>query len=232
MNNEILWIVLVLSTFIGIILSYKFFGKVGLYVWIGVAMIVCNIQVLKTIVLFGMVGTLGNALYGTTFLVTDILNEIYGKREAQKAVWIGFYLAIVTMVIMQICLKFIPDTSDFAQGALATIFGLFPRIVLASLTAYVLSQFHDIWAYQVWRKKFPKDSQIWIRNNASTMISQAIDSIVFCSIAFWGMFPKDVFMSILVTTYIFKFVVAAADTPFIYIAKWLFKQGKIPKGID
>lgn len=232
MFNESLWIGLVILTFLGIILSYKLFGKTGLYVWMGVAMIVCNIQVLKTIVLFGMVGTLGNALYGTTFLVTDILNEIYGKKEAKKAVWIGFYIAIVTMVIMQICLKFIPDVSDFAQGALETIFGLFPRIVLASLTAYVLSQFHDIWAYQVWRKKFSKDSQIWIRNNASTMVSQAIDSIVFCFIAFWGLFPKDVFLSILVATYIFKFIVAAADTPFIYIAKWFFKQGKIPKGID
>lgn len=232
MFNESLWISLVILTFLGILLSYKLFGKTGLFVWTGVAMIVCNIQVLKTIVLFGMVSTLGNALYGTTFLVTDILNEIYGKKEAKKAVWIGFYIAIVTMVIMQICLKFIPDTSDFAQGALATIFGLFPRIVLASLTAYVLSQFHDIWAYQVWRKKFPEDSQIWIRNNASTMVSQAIDSVVFCFIAFWGMFPKDVFLSILITTYIFKFVVAISDTPFIYIAKWLWKQGKIPKGID
>jgi len=99
-------------------------------------------------------------------------------------------------------------------------------------TAYILSQFHDIWAYQVWRKKFPKDSQIWIRNNASTMVSQGIDSIVFCFIAFWGMFPKDVFLSILVATYILKFVVAAADTPFIYVAKWLWKNNKIPKESD
>ena len=230
MFNESLWIGLVFLTFVGIILSYKLFGKTGLFVWTGVAMVICNIQVLKTIVLFGMVSTLGNALYGTTFLVTDILNEIYGKKEAKKAVWIGFYMAIATMIIMQICLKFIPDTSDFAQGALETIFGLFPRIVLASLTAYILSQFHDIWAYQIWRKKFPKDSQIWIRNNASTMVSQAIDSVVFCFIAFWGMFPKDVFMSILVTTYLFKFVVAISDTPFIYIAKWFFKRDQIPKG--
>lgn len=232
MFNEFLWLGLVIFTFLGILLSYKLFGKTGLFVWMGVAMIVCNIQVLKTIVLFGMVGTLGNALYGTTFLVTDILNEIYGKKEAKRAVWIGFYIAVVTMVIMQICLRFIPDTSDFAQGALETIFGLFPRIVLASLTAYVLSQFHDIWAYQVWKKKFPEDSQIWIRNNASTMVSQGIDSIVFCFIAFWGLFPKDVFMSILLTTYLFKWIVAISDTPFIYIAKWLYKQGKIPKGID
>jgi len=232
MFNEFLWLGLVIYTFLGILMSYKLFGKTGLFVWMGVAMIVCNIQVLKTLVLFGMVSTLGNALYGTTFLVTDILSEIYGKKEAKKAVWVGFYIAIVTTVIMQICLKFIPDTSDFAQGALATIFGLFPRIVLASLTAYILSQFHDVWAYQMWRKKFPKDSQIWIRNNASTIISQAIDSIVFCFIAFWGMFPKDVFMAILVRSYIFKFVVAIADTTFIYIAKYLYKQGKIPKRIN
>lgn len=228
MYNESLWIGLVLFTFLSILLIYKLFGKTGLYAWVAVAMIICNIQVLKTVVLFGMIGTIGNVLYGTTFLVTDILNEIYGKKEARKAVWIGFVTTIAVMVIMQISLKFIPHESDFAQGALQTIFGIFPRVVLGSLTAYVLSQLHDIWAYQVWRKKFPKDSQIWIRNNASTMVSQAIDTVVFCLIAFWGVFPKDIFMSILVTTYIFKFVVAISDTPFIYIAKYLYKRGKIP----
>ncbi len=229
MFNESLWIGLVLFTFLSILLVYRLFGKTGLYAWIAVAMIICNIQVLKTVVLFGMIGTIGNVLYGTTFLVTDILNEIYGKKEARKAVWIGFVTTIAVMVIMQISLKFIPHESDFAQGALATIFEIFPRIVLASLTAYVFSQFHDIWAYQMWRKKFFKDTQIWIRNNASTMVSQAIDTIIFCLIAFWGMFPKDVFLSILVTTYIFKFVVAIADTPFIYVAVWLHKNKKIPK---
>jgi len=230
--NEISWIQLVIVAFLSILIFYRLFGKTGLYVWTGVAMIVCNVQVLKTVVLFGMVGTTGNILYGTTFLVTDILSEIYGKEEAQRAVWIGFLAVISTTVMMQICLKFIPHESDFAQGALETIFGIFPRIVLASLTAYILSQFHDIWAYQVWRKKFPKDQQIWIRNNASTIVSQAIDSVVFCFIAFWGVFPVNIFWSIFLTTYLFKCVVAICDTPFIYIAKWLWKQGKIPKGID
>ncbi|GAI81265.1 unnamed protein product [marine sediment metagenome] len=109
MFNEFLWLGLVIFTFLGILLSYRLFGKTGLFVWTGVAMIVCNIQVLKTLVLFGMVSTLGNALYGTTFLVTDILNEIYGKKEAKRAVWIGFYMTIATMIIMQICLRFIQE---------------------------------------------------------------------------------------------------------------------------
>jgi len=232
MFNESLWIGLVLFTFLSILLVYRLFGKNGLYAWIAVAMVICNIQVLKTVVLFGMIGTIGNVLYGTTFLVTDILNEIYGKKEARKAVWIGFTTTIAVMVIMQISLKFIPHESDFAQGALQTIFGIFPRVVLGSLTAYVLSQFHDVWAYQVWKKKFPKDTQIWIRNNASTMVSQAIDTVVFCLIAFWGVFPAGVFWSILLTTYLFKWIVAAADTPFIYIAVWLHKNKKIPEETD
>jgi len=232
MFNESLWIGLVLFTFLSILLVYRLFGKTGLYAWVAVAMVICNIQVLKTVVLFGMIGTIGNVLYGTTFLVTDILNEIYGKKEARKAVWIGFVTTIAVMVIMQISLKFIPHESDFAQGALQTIFGIFPRVVLGSLTAYVLSQFHDVWAYQVWKKKFPKDTQIWIRNNASTMVSQAIDTVVFCLIAFWGVFPAGIFWSILLTTYLFKWVVAAADTPFIYIAVWLHKNKKIPKETD
>jgi len=222
--NELLWIVLMLVNFASILLVYRLFGKTGLFVWIAVGAILANIQVIKTVEIFGLVATLGNIIYGTSFLATDVLNELYGPKEARKGVWIGFSFLIIAMVIMQICLLFAPHASDFAHPALATIFGIFPRIVLASLTAYVISQLHDIWAYNFWRKVFPGEKLIFIRNNLSTMVSQAIDSIVFCSIAFIGVFEASVWWGILLSTYVLKWIVAAADTPFIYIAVRI-KQG-------
>ncbi|QTA38122.1 queuosine precursor transporter [Thermosipho ferrireducens] len=227
MSNEFLWVVLMVVNFVGILIFYRYAGKTGLYVWTAIATITANIQVVKTVQLFGFVATLGNIVYGTTFLVTDILSENYGKKEARKAVYIGFGSLISMTVIMQIAILFKPDASDFAQPALKTIFSIMPRIAIASLTAYWLSQLHDIWAYHLWKNKFPQTKFLWMRNNFSTMVSQFIDSLVFCFIAFWKVYPQNIFWSIFWTTYIFKWIVAAADTPFLYFAKKLHDSGKI-----
>lgn len=226
MTNEYLWVALLLLTFIGIMGAYKLFGRTGLYAWVAVAVILANIQVLKTIELFGFVVTLGNIMYSTSFLVTDILNEKYGRKEAEKAVWLGFYVLFAMTAIMQVCLWFVPDISDFAHPSLLTLFGIMPRIALASATAYLLSQLHDVWAFDFWRKRFGKSSQLWIRNNASTMVSQLIDSSIFCTIAFLGLFPMEVFWSIFWTSYFLKWIVAACDTPFVYWAVRMIPWGE------
>ena len=91
-------------------------------------MVLANIAVLKTIPFFGYVTAMGNIIYASTFFITDILSENHSHKDAQKAVWIGFFTLISTTVIMQLTLMFVPHSSDFAQGSLATIFGFFPRI--------------------------------------------------------------------------------------------------------
>ena len=231
-SNEILWIVLMLVTFIGIILAYRFFGKTGLYCWMAMAIIIANIQVMKTVKIFLWVTALGNIIYGTTFLVTDILNENYGYKEAKKAVWIGFFILIVVTVIMQICLKFVPDASDFLSPALSQIFGLLPRIAIASLTAYIISQLHDVWAFDFWKRLF-KGKYLWLRNNFSTITSQLIDNVIFTWIAFvgffglfgWGqVFDWEIIIQIFFVSYAMKFVVAVFDTPFVYLSKAIKKK--------
>lgn len=227
MTNILLWILLLLVNFGLIILAYRLFGKIGLYSWMAIAAILANIQVLKTVELFGMVATLGNIIYGTSFLATDILAENHDKKEAQKGVWIGFFSLISTVIIMTICLWFVPHESDFAQSSLETIFSIMPRIALASVVAYLFSNFHDIWAYNFWRKKFSGFKNIWIRNNLSTMTSQLIDSVIFSTLAFWGIFEWDVFWQIFISTFIIKIIVAACDTPFVYLAaKWKEKTSE------
>ncbi len=225
MSNELLWVLLLLINFFGIIAAYRLFGKIGLFVWIALASFLANIQVMKTIQLFGYVTTLGNIIYGTSFLATDILNENYSPKDARHGVYIGIFSMVTITVIMQICLYFKPDASDFSQQALTTIFSLLPRITLASLTAYFVSQLHDVWAYALLKRKSPK--KLWLRNNLSTMVSQLIDNVIFHAIAFIGVFSFDVILQIFVLSYISKWLVALLDTPFIYIAKHMKEKGLV-----
>jgi len=218
--NNLLWIGFILIDLSLIALIYRFFGKFGLYSVIVASVITANIQVLKTVQLFGLVATLGNILYAGIFFATDILSEVYGKKAARRGVWLGFIGMALMTLWMQLGLKFIPDVSDFAQGSLVTIFGLMPRIAAGSMTAYLLSQHYDVWAFLFWKNK-TKGRFLWLRNNASTMVSQAIDSIVFCTIGLWGVFDASTWVQILITTYLLKLVVAAIDTPFLYLAKRL-----------
>jgi len=219
--NEIYWLVMLLVNFLLILSVYQIFGKNGLFVWIPISTIVANIQVIQTIELFGYVATLGNIVYASSFLVTDILSEKYGKKEAQKAVWIGFFSVISMTVLMWLALRFMPINEAMSQEtykSLTSIFSFMPRIVLASLSAYLLSQLHDVWAFHFWKVKL-KEKHLWFRNNMSTMISQLIDSAVFTVVAFWGVFSTEVLIEIGATTYLLKWLVAAADTPFVYLSR-------------
>lgn len=230
MVNEFLWIGLLILTFVSILFMYKLFGRVGLYVFAGVSIVLANIQVLKTVQLFGMVATLGNIIYGASFLVTDILSEIYGKKESNKAVSIGFSIAIISSIIMYICTFFIPHETDFAHDSLATIFTILPRIMFASLIAYLISNKHDIWAFHFWKEK-TNGKWLWFRNNMSTMTSQLLDTVIFSVIAFAGVFEWPIFLEILISTYIIKLITASLDTPFVYLARWMKKQGLVKEVI-
>lgn len=228
--NELLWLFMLLGNFAAILIVYRLFGRTGLYVWVPLAAITANIQVLKTVEIFGITATLGNIVYATSFLVTDILSENYGKPAAKRAVWFGFFSLIVFVVLMNLALWFEPDASDFAQPHLSELFTLLPRVTGASLLAYAVSQLHDVWAYHFWRSRFPAVRQIWIRNNLSTVVSQLVDSIVFTGAAFLGVFPLGVVIEIAATTYVLKVIVALADTPLVYIARRWKDRDRVDRG--
>ncbi|QVK17859.1 queuosine precursor transporter [Mycoplasmatota bacterium] len=217
--NEIIWLVFALVNFIGITIFYKFFGKTGLFVWIGFGTVIANIQVLEYLEFFGITATLGNIMYGTLFLATDSLNEKYGKDEAKQAVWLGFLTLVSMVIIMQVAIQFNPHVIDEAQPHLIWIFNLIPRIALGSLVAYLVSQFFDVYFFHRIKRKYSSDLLLWLRNNGSTIVSQLIDSVIFVSIAFLGALPFSEWFEILITTYIIKVIVAALDTPFIYWIK-------------
>ena len=225
MINELLWIGLLFCSFLMVSLAYKLFGKTGLYIWTAIAVILANIQVMKTVEVFGLVTAMGNVIYSSLFLVTDIINENHSKKEAQKAVWIGFFVLIATTIIMQITIQFIPHESDFLSEHISAIFSFLPRIAFASLVAYLISQSHDVWFFALLKKKH-KEKFLWLRNNLSTISSQLIDNIVFTLIAFVGIFSWDIIAQIFLTSLIMKIIVSVCDTPFVY---WARKIKKIKK---
>jgi len=220
-TNEFLWFVFLLSSLSISLLLFKLFGRHGLYAVIIAGVILANIQVVKLVDVFGFTATLGNILYGSVFFATDVLNELYGKKEARRGVMIGFAAMLSAVVYMQFALLLNPSPFEEAQQiheSLSVIFSVLPRIVFASIVAYLFSQLHDVWAFQFWRK-LTSGKYLWLRNNASTFVSQFIDSIIFTFIAFWGVYEFSTWIQIALTTYVFKWIVAAADTPFLYAAR-------------
>lgn len=228
MPNEVIWLLQVLVNFAAIFLVYRFFGKAGLYFWIPIATILANIQVLKLVELFGVTTTLGNIIYGTSFLATDILSENYGKKEAKNAVAIGFFALIFTTIVMNVAIAFQPSELDTGHGSIEAIFSLLPVLGLASLAAYGVSQAHDVWAYHFWRRLRPSPKFIWLRNNLSTLVSQTIDTAVFQLIAtLGGIFPWEAFWEIALSVLLIKLLIALLDTPVIYAAAHLHSKGKV-----
>ena len=228
---NLMWGVLfVIVNFAFFLLCYRLFGKSGMYAWVGIATVIANIQVAKTIAMpFDIVMTLGNTMYVTLYMTSDLLNEKYGRAEARKAVWFGFFTLLMTTVIMQMVLVFKPQETDIAQSSLETIFGLMPRLALGSLTAYFISQFLDVRLYSWIRKYYSTSSQLWIRSNGSTMVSSFVDTLIFCTIAFAGLYNWSVWLEILLTTYLAKFLLTAVGTPILYIARtFTFAEDGIP----
>ncbi len=216
-SNEILFFLWTLVVIGGVLAAFRS-GRTALYGVIGVYIILANIFVTKQITLFGLAATGGNALYGSIFLATDLLSEYWGKREARRAVWFGWVCALGYLVASQAFLLFTPSRDDFVDPAMRTLFSLTPRIILGSLAAYLASQTHDVWAFHFWKTR-TRGRHLWLRNNASTWVSQAIDTVIFSTVAFVGVFPGVVVVQIMITTYFLKVIVAAVDTPFIYLSR-------------
>lgn len=222
--NELLFFLTVLINFIGILLSYRLFKKTGLLIWVAMSTIIANIEATKCVDMFGLSLTLGNVVYSTVFLATDILSEIYGGKEARKAVLIGFFSMIMFTILTQVDLMFIPNAEDIVHESMTTLFGFMPRFCLASLVTYFISNNLDTYLYDFIRTKFPDDKYLWLRNNGSTMVSQFVDSVLFTIIAFVGVYSWKVIINLSLVTYIIKFAVAILDTPFLYISKKIYEK--------
>lgn len=220
MISIIIWILIVLSITTLIAVISKKYGiefLIGIFVAL---IIISNILANKIVVFLKWAVPAGIIAYSITFFITDIINEFYDKKQAKKAVWIGFIANILLVILIFIAIKWQPAPFWQNQKEFELILGNTWRIVLASLTAYVISQNHDIWAFNFW-KKITKRKYLWLRNNLSTIISQLIDTILFVTIAFYGIFP---ILNLIVGQFIVKVIIALLDTPFIYLTRVIYKK--------
>ena len=224
MMNEILLIGSLIFIYGMALLGYKLFGKTGLYCISAAATILANIEVLIMIKAFGAEQTLGNVLFAVTFLITDILSECEGKKAADKAVYTSFFASIFFFVLSQSWLHYVPSESDWASPAIRTIFSNTPRMIIASLAVYGVSQLFDVWLYhKIWdmtsKKSGNRRSFLWLRNNGSTLVSQLINTFLFTLFAFYGTYGLSQIISIFISSYVIYIFTSLLDTPVVYLAR-------------
>lgn len=224
MTNEILLAVTLVLEYGAVLLWFFLFGVSGLMAFTVFATIAANIEVLLLVNAFGMEMTLGNILFATTFLVTDILSEVAGKKAAQQAVWAGIAVNIMFILVSQSWLLYVPSENDWAAGAINTIFANTPRTMIASLVVYAIVQRFDVWLYHFWWNLTEKHTGnhrafLWLRNNGSTLVSQLLNAILFNVFAFGGMYNLPTLVSIIWSGYVIFIITSLLDTPFIYLAR-------------
>jgi len=222
-----LWILTVFTDLGFAVLCYRLFGRTGLYGVIVFSLLLANIMGPKLTVIAGLQTSMGVILYSSIFFATDLLSEKYGHKEAQRAVLLGFFVSIALVVMTQISMLFLPSempqTSAFAQSvheATVTLFDYTPRFVFGSLLAYLISQSFDVWVFHRIRSA-TNGRHLWLRNTGSTLLSQAIDTLIYGLVVWWGLVDLVTALQLAGAKYVFKFAIAVIDTPFIYLAcRW------------
>ena len=226
-NQEALWLTVVFYDLLLAIALYKLFGKYGLYCAVILGIILGNLQGGKVsqLELFGWTVnvSMGAILYSGIYFATDLLNERFGKAEANRAVLLGFIANIAVMVTLWVSIIFIPSnlvgSTLEVHNAIVVLASYSPIFVIGSLLAYLVSQTFDVWFFHYLKEK-TKGRKLWIRNNLSTITSQLIDTLIyqFTWVIATGMSFYQAFL-LASAKYVFKIVIALIDTLFIYIAR-------------
>ncbi len=235
--QELVWVFMLLACFTAILLMLRFFGEGGMYAYIAVAVIGANVQVLKAVQfsVYADPVALGTIMFTSTFLCTDILAEHYGRKAAKRGVWVGFAALLFFNVTMILTLGFSPLTPEQAgaemawalpaHGHMAALFSPAPALFAAGMIAYLTSQYHDIWLFQL-ISRLTDRRHLWLRNNASTWLSALIDNTIFSVLA-WVVFAADpigwhpLIFTFILGTYLLRLLIALLDTPFVYLARYI-----------
>jgi uncharacterized integral membrane protein (TIGR00697 family) len=218
------------------ILMYRMFGRDGLLGCIILSILLANLQGPKLTTIFGLQTSLGVIFYSSIFFATDLLSEKYGRAMANRAVLIGFSVSCILVLMLSIALLFLPstdpETAEFSnriQQSFENILNFTPRFIFGSLLAYLISQSLDVWLFH-WIRKKTDGRMLWLRNNGSTMISQAVDTLIYSLVVWWGVVELSTAIQLGLVKYGFKLAIAAIDTPFIYWAiSWNRPAQKQPK---
>ena len=233
-NQELIWLLTVIYDLGMALLLFRFFGKYGLYTAVILGIMLANLQggKISELELFGYTFTasMGAILYSGIYFATDILNERYGKKEADRAVMLGFFANVAVMITLLLSIQFKPSklvgSAAEVHNSIVTLAGYSPAFVIGSLTAYLISQRFDVWFFHT-IKSYTGESKLWLRNNLSTITSQLIDTMIyqFTWVIAVGMTFQDAF-ALAAVKYVFKVFIALVDTIFIYWVRYWDVENK------
>ena len=206
------------------VLMFRFFGKEGLLACIVLSILLANLQGPKLTVIFSMQTSLGVIFYSSIFFATDLMSEKFGKKEADRAVMMGFSISVIILLMLSISLLFLPSIqgnqtfSTEVHQAFVRILEFTPRFIIGSLFSYLISQRFDVWCFHK-IKHWTDGKHLWLRNNLSTMASQTIDTTLYSLVVWWGVVDLETAIQLGLAKMAFKIGIAAFDTPFIYWAR-------------
>ncbi len=226
-NPEFLWIFTVFYDLTITVILFKLFGLRGLYIAVTLGIMLANLQGGKVsdLSLFGQTFTvsMGAIMYSGIYFATDLISEKYGRTEANTAVILGAVSNIVIMFTLVLSTYYLPSSiatsSQSVHEAIETLAFYSPIFVIGSITAYLISQTFDVWLFNK-LKQITNGRYLWLRNNLSTISSQALDTFIYTFV--WvlaGELSFFVALSIALTKYIFKVIIAIIDTLFIYFVR-------------
>ncbi len=178
-------------------------------------LLISNIASTKIVDLKWFVFDAGTLLFPLSYIFGDILTEVYGYKQSRKVVWMGFAMALLMSVVFIIVGK-LPPASDWGnQAAYDAILGLTPRIVFASLIAFFVGEFSN--SYILAKLKIlTKGKWLWMRTIGSTIIGELLDTTLFIIIAFYGVLPSSLLLTLIVSNYLFKAGLEIIFTPITY----------------
>ena len=217
--NIILGIISIFVTFSALVLIEKLFKREGVFVWIAISTITANILVCKNIDILGFTTTLGNVMFASNFLATDILCEKYNYKDSKKAIILAGVSQIIFITMTMLAIAYVPSSADLSHESMKTLFTINLRASISSIAMFFASNMLDIHIFEKLKKKFP--NKLWLRNNVATIISNCLENYLFNFFAFVGIYDIATILSIATVSSIIEMIVAILDTPFLYISKKL-----------
>ncbi|MBT5415185.1 MAG: queuosine precursor transporter [Rhodospirillaceae bacterium] len=186
-------------------------------------LIISNIVAVKLISVEGVVVTAAITIFPISYIIGDVLTEVYGYRQARRVIWLGFGCNLIAAAAIMIG-QWLPAASFWqGQNAYETILGYAPRLLLASFTAYLIGEFAN--AYILAKMKImTRGRWLWTRTIGSTIVGQGLDSVVFATVAFIGVIPFDALLLTIVSQWLIKTAYETLATPFTYLVIGFLKR--------
>ena len=201
--------------------NYKYLGAISVF-FVSV-LLISNVASSKIVDLKWFVFDGGTLLFPLSYIFGDILTEVYGYKKARSVIWMGFFMALLMSLVFIIIGK-LPPASDWGnQAAYEAILGWTPRIVLASLIAYFSGSFSNSFILAKMKIKMA-GKMLWMRTIGSTVVGELVDSVLFITIAFYGILPNSLLVSLIISNYVFKTAIEVIFTPLTYKAVSFLKR--------